>query len=75
MATAMTVAMVAWMRIRATVARLRRDGGGDGRPTVALFPLLWAGIISGGMLVGLGHVLMLPSMLAAMLYRRSDYGL
>jgi hypothetical protein len=44
-------------------------------PPVALFPLLWAGVISGNMLVALQHGLMLPSMLAVMLVRRSEYGL
>ena len=72
----MTVAMVIWMRFRRHSSRATTEmAAAMVVPTVALFPLLWAGIISGGMLVGLGHVLMLPSMLAAMLYRRSDYGL
>jgi predicted branched-subunit amino acid permease len=76
MAAAMTVAMVIWMRFRRHSSRATTEmAAAMVVPTVALFPLLWAGIISGGMLVGLGHVLMLPSMLAVMLYRRSEYGL
>src|SRR5215207_6383713 len=76
MAAAMTEAIVIWMRFRGHSSRATTEmAAAMVVPTVALFPLLWVGIISGGMLVGLGHVLMLPSMLAVMLYRRSDYGL
>jgi len=76
MAAAMTVAMVIWMRFRRHSSRATTEmAAAMVVPTVALFPLLWAGIISSGMLVGLGHVLMLPGMLAVMLYRRSEYGL
>ena len=76
MAAAMTVAMVIWMRFRGHSSRATTEmAAAMVVPTVALFTMLWAGIISGGMLVGLGHVLMVPSMLAVMLYRRSEYGL
>ena len=44
-------------------------------PTIALFPLSWAGIIAARSLSGLEMALMLPAMLLAMLYRRSEYGL
>jgi len=33
----------------------------------------WLGAISGGTVMLAGHILMLPSMLAAMLWRRGDY--
>jgi flagellar biosynthetic protein FliP len=76
MAVAMTMAMVIWMRYRSHSSRATGEmAAAMIVPTVALFPMYWAGIISGGMLVGLTHVLMLPSMLAVMLYRRSEYGL
>jgi flagellar biosynthetic protein FliP len=76
MATAMTVAMVAWMRFRGHSWRASAEmAAAMIVPTVALLPLLWAGIISGGTLVRLEHVLMVPSMLAVMLYRRTDYGM
>jgi flagellar biosynthetic protein FliP len=76
MATAMTVAMVAWMRFRGHSWRASAEmAAAMVVPTVALFPLLWVGMISGGMLVGLVHVLMVPSMLGVMLYRRREYGM
>jgi hypothetical protein len=76
MAVAMTLAMVAWMRFRHHSWRASTEMGAAMLvPTVALFPLLWADIVSGGMLMTLGHSLMLPSMLAAMAYRRGEYGL
>lgn len=40
---------------------------------VALFPLLWTGTLSPGGLFVLGHVLMLPAMVGAMLLRRDEY--
>ena len=40
-----------------------------------LFPMLSAGLTSDDRLLDLQHVLMLPAMLGAMLYRRSEYGL
>ena len=76
MAVAMSVAMVAWMRFRDHSWRSSAEmAAAMVVPVVAFIPLLWMGIISGSMLVGLGHVLMLPAMLAVMLYRRSEYGL
>jgi transcriptional regulator GlxA family with amidase domain len=70
----MSAGMALWMRYR-----------GHGRastlemtaamfvPLVVLFPLLWAGLISGGMVMMSLHVLMLPAMLVAMLRRRGEY--
>ena len=76
MATAMTVAMVIWMRYRGHSRRATTEmAAAMVIPTIAILPMLWVGIISGGTLVGLTHILMLPSMLAVMLYRRSEYGL
>ena len=76
MAVAMSVAMVAWMRFRGHSWRSSAEmAAAMVVPMVAFIPLLWMGIISGSTLVGLGHVLMLPAMLAVMLYRRSEYGL
>lgn len=42
-------------------------------PFVILFVPLWAGVLSGETLLVVGHVLMLPAMVIAMLYRRSEY--
>jgi hypothetical protein len=76
MAVSMTISMVAWMRYRGHSWRASAEmGAAMIVPSVAMFPLLWTDIISGGMLVGLAHGLMLPSMIAVMLYRRSEYGL
>ncbi|MGK5559426.1 hypothetical protein ACSNOI_48335, partial [Actinomadura kijaniata] len=38
-----------------------------------LFPLLWAGLLDGGAVMMLGHVLMFPAMLAVMLRRPEEY--
>lgn len=76
MAGTMTVPMVAWMLIRGHSACAAAEmGAAMVVPLVALFPMLWAGLISGGALLDLQHVLMLPAMLGAMLHRRAEYGL
>jgi len=76
MAASMTVPMVAWMRVRRHSWRTSAEmAAAMVVPAAALFPLLWSSYISGDTLIGLQHGLMLPSMLAAMLYRRSEYGL
>jgi hypothetical protein len=76
MAGSMSVAMAVWMRVRGhswrsstemTLAMIV--------PAVALFPALWLDVISGDTLIALEHVVMLPSMLGLMVYRRSEYGL
>jgi hypothetical protein len=75
MGVAMTVPMVAWMRFRGhgwapcadmTAAMLV--------PTLAILVLLWSSTVEdAGMLMVAEHVVMLPSMLAAMLRRRDEY--
>ena len=42
-------------------------------PFVLLLVSNWLGAISAGTLMMDGHVLMIPAMLAAMLWRRGDY--
>ncbi len=42
-------------------------------PFVVLFAPFWTGMISGSALFVIGHVLMLPAMVLAMLLRRSEY--
>lgn len=44
-------------------------------PLAALFPMLWTGLLSADAVLDLQHLLMLPAMLGAMLYRRREYGL
>jgi flagellar biosynthetic protein FliP len=38
-----------------------------------LLPAFWLGLLSGGAVIGLGHVVMLPAMAAVMLRRREQY--
>ena len=76
MTATMTVPMVAWMLIRGHSRRRAFEmGAAMVAPLVLLFPLLWAGVISADAVLDLMHVGMLPAMLAAMLYRRAEYGL
>ena len=75
MATDMSIGMAVWMRIR-----------GHGVPAIAemsaamylsflvLLPFHWAGVLSAMALMTVGHVLMLPAMLIAILRRRHEYG-
>jgi flagellar biosynthetic protein FliP len=74
MATYMSVGMSAWMRYRGhTWARVGEMAGAMFAPFLVLLVPFWSGLISGGALLICGHVLMLPCMLAAMLYRRDEY--
>ena len=74
MATNMTVAMSAWMKIRGHRWRpIAEMGAAMYLPFVALFVPLALGLISEGALMLWGHVLMLPAMAAAMLLRPSEY--
>jgi len=43
-------------------------------PFAVLLPPAWAGAMSGAALITAGHLLMLPSMFALMLWRRDEYG-
>ena len=74
MATNMTVAMVAWMRLRghgwAATAQMAVAMYAS---FVVLFPPLWLGVLSASGLLALGHVLMLVAMAAVMLRRRDEY--
>ncbi|MEV0233138.1 hypothetical protein [Nonomuraea sp. NPDC050786] len=74
MAVNMSVGMAAWMRFR-------RHGWASTLemcavmflPVVPLFPLLWLGVIDGGVLMIVAHVAMFPLMLAAMARRLDEY--
>ncbi len=73
MAATMTVPMVAWMLVRGHSRRASAEmAAAMTVPLAALFPPLWAGVISGDALLDLQHVLMIPVMLGAMLLRRAD---
>jgi hypothetical protein len=76
MAATMTVPMAGWMLIRRHTPRATVEmSAAMVLPMAALFPLLWAGVISADALLDLQHVLMLPAMLGVMLFRREEYGL
>jgi copper chaperone CopZ len=74
MATNMTIGMSAWMVYRkhgwASIAEM---AAAMYLPFVALLIPYWAGVLSGGAVMTLGHVLMLPLMALAMLRRRDEY--
>jgi hypothetical protein len=75
MALDMSVAMVVWMRHRGHGwAATLEMAGAMFAPAVALFPLLWLGVIAGESLLVLEHMAMLPLMYLVMLRRRSEYG-
>lgn len=74
MATYMSIGMAAWMRIR-----------GCGWPAIAemslamyvpfviMYPFYWGGLVSDGAVMMVGHVLMVPAMVVAMLFRLNEY--
>ena len=75
MATNMSLGMGAWMRYRTHSWRsIIEMSATMYLPFVALLPPVWAGAISGGAMITAGHLLMLPTMLALMLWRRDQYG-
>ena len=74
MATNMTVATAAWMRLRRHGwAAIGEMAVAMYAPFLVLFPPLWLGVLSATGLMVLGHVLMLFAIAAAMLRRRDDY--
>ncbi|GAA4896662.1 hypothetical protein [Actinomycetospora straminea] len=76
MATDMTVAMVLWMAVRRHAwPRIAEMAAVMSLPFVALLVPYGLGVLSGSALMLAGHVVMLPLMLAAMLWRRHEYGL
>jgi hypothetical protein len=75
MAVSMTVPMVGWMRYRGHGWPASAEMTASMFiPTFGVMALLWAGLVTDfGTLMGLEHVVMLPSMLVAMLLRRDEY--
>jgi len=74
MATNMTIGMAAWMRIRRHAWPLIAEmSAAMYLPFLVLLIPYAFGAISGGALMMGGHVLMLPAMLAAMLWRHREY--
>ena len=75
MAVTMSVGMVAWMRHRGHGwASTLEMAGAMFTPAVALFPLLWLGLIASDTLLLLEHLAMFPLMYLVMLRRRAEYG-
>jgi hypothetical protein len=74
MATDMSIGMGAWMRYRGHGWRpILEMSAVMYLPFAVFFPALWAGAISGDWMIVGGHELMLPAMLALMLWRRDEY--
>ncbi|HEX5997161.1 MAG TPA: hypothetical protein VFY84_18640 [Jiangellales bacterium] len=74
MATNMTLGMALWMKIRRhSWPRIAEMSAAMYVPFVVLLVPYWLDAISGNALTTAGHLLMLPAMLAAMLWRRNDY--
>ncbi len=74
MAASMTVAMVAWMSIRKHPRQLSAEMAGAMLvPTVLLIAICWIAHLPSEVLLTGTHILMLPAMLAVMLYRWRDY--
>ena len=75
MAATMSVGMVAWMRHRGHGwASTLEMTAAMFAPAVALFPLLWLGVITGDSLFVLEHLVMFSLMYLVMRRRRAEYG-
>ena len=75
MATDMSLGMGAWMRYRGHSWRsILEMSATMYLPFAAFLPPVWAGAMSGGAMITAGHLAMLPTMLALMLWRRDEYG-
>ena len=75
MATDMSLGMGAWMRFRGHAWRsIVEMSAAMYLPFAVFLPPVWAGAMSGGAMITAGHLLMLPTMLALMLWRRNEYG-
>jgi hypothetical protein len=74
MGVSMTVPMVAWMRIRKHAWRLNVEmAGAMIVPIVLLIVVCSIGLLPHTVLIPGTHILMVPAMLGAMLYRWRDY--
>lgn len=74
MAALMAVPMAAWMRHRRhTAARVIEMVAAMAVPAFVLMTLYWADVVGGDVVRPAQHGLMIPAMLAVMLWRREDY--
>ena len=75
MATGMALGMAAWMAYRRHGWRdIAEMTAAMYLPFIIFFPATLTGLMTGGVMMAAGHVLMLASMLAVMLWRRDHYG-
>lgn len=75
MATDMSLGMGAWMWYRGHSWRsIAEMSAVMYLPFAVFLPAVWGGAMSGAAMLGAGHLLMLPSMLGLMLWRRDEYG-
>jgi hypothetical protein len=75
MATDMSLGMGVWMRYRGHSWRSIAEMSTAMYLPFAMFvPLVWVGVMAGGAMITAGHLLMLPTMLALMLWRRDEHG-
>jgi hypothetical protein len=75
MGVTMTVPMLGWMRYRGHGWQPSAEMAASMMvPTFGVTALLWAGLLTDiGALMTIEHLVMLPSMLAVMLFRREEY--
>lgn len=74
MATYMTLGMSIWMLVRGcSWPAIGEMGLAMFIPFVMMYPFYWAGWVDGMAIMIVGHVLMVPAMIVAMLLRRDEY--
>jgi flagellar biosynthetic protein FliP len=74
MATYMSIGMAAWMRIRGcSWPAILEMCLAMYVPFVMMYPFYWAGWVSDMGIMMVGHILMTPAMIVAMLFRLPEY--
>jgi len=74
MATTMSLGMAAWMRVRGCGwPAIFEMSLAMYVPFVAMYPFYWAGLAGDMAVMMVGHILMVPAMVVAMLFRLDEY--
>lgn len=74
MATTMSLGMAAWMRFRGCGwPAVLEMSLAMYVPFVAMYPFYWAGLVEDMAVMVVGHTLMVPAMIVAMLFRLDEY--
>lgn len=74
MATWMSIGMAAWMRVRGCGwPAIIEMSLAMYVPFVAMYPFYWGGLVGDMAIMVVGHVLMVPAMVVAMLFRLDEY--